>query len=105
MSENASLVHATSLMAGNGVVLLKVYDVLNDQITPPPHPFVILALLALPPILGLMAGLIMVSRLELRTYKPSVGTDQWLAGIGLFGIGLPLGTWLLNLAILFTHHH
>jgi len=96
MSDNASIVQATTLMAGNGVVLLKVYDVI-DQSLPLQHAWVTLALLPGPPAFGLICGFVSLGRIELRSYKAGGKLEQWMNGISMLGIGLPFGMWVLRI--------
>lgn len=93
-SENASIVQATSLMAGNGVVLLNVYDVVNYQAAPLQNPLFFFVGLILPPMLGLVCGVLMLGRLEIHTYNAGSRMDQWLFGLSMGGIGVPLGLWI-----------
>ena len=98
--KSASIVKATSFMAGNGIVLLKVYDVLNLNLRGHPRwtqQIVLLLALALPPIVGLVSGWILLARIEDGSYTGKARLDWWLDWICLLGIGVPLGLWMVRI--------
>jgi hypothetical protein len=93
MSENASLVRVTSLMAANGAVLLKAFDIIQAAHLPLQRPIFDFAFFVLPPVAGLTAGFLQLGLIELHEFKPWKGSDKWLIKISAIGVGAPLAVW------------
>lgn len=97
LSENASIVLATTFMAGNGAVLAKVYDVINKQPQPLERPWSYIIFLVLPPAIGLLCGYVMLGLIETSTQDVRKRFAPWLSVLSMLGIGLPIGLWVMAL--------
>ena len=100
MSENASIIQATSLMAGNGVVLLKVHDTLVTVPAPPlVGRLILIAMVILPPFVGLACAFLNLTRMELGIYNRCGRLENVFHVFSMLGIVAPICLWVIQIAI------
>ena len=93
MSDNASIVRVTSMMAGNGAVLVKVFDLVQAAHWPLQRPVFDFCFFVLPPSVGLTCGFLQLGLMEVHKFKAWKGVDNWLIKLSAIGIGAPLAVW------------